>query len=381
MTSTPNRPAAAARGLDIPAIAPRDEAAAGEAAARFRRWSEGLAAAPLVASHDDADGLSSAALLVRAWEAARGERPPVRLVGRGENAWDDAFAAELAERAPPALVIADLGVAGRRPVPDRPLAVVDHHVPTGTPSDTLVVSGYGREPVPSTSVLAHWCAGGITEAAADLDWLAAIGLVGDYGDKADFPLIARAKKRYGAGKLRDAVSLVNAPRRSASGDASAALALLLAARDPAAVVSGEHPETARCREAQEEVKGAVAEGRRQPPRFGTRYGADVAIIRVHSPCQIHPLVAQSWTGRLRKPGRPGVVVFAANTGFLPGHVSFAGRANGEADIIDLLARHRPEGADPTRYGNGHRRASGGTLPVEAWNSFAADLGFGPDVMA
>ena len=136
-----------------------------------------------------------------------------------------------------------------------------------------------------------------------------------------------------------------------------------------------------CQEAREEVKAAVAEARRQPPRFGTRYGSGVAIVRTDSPCQVHPLVAQSWVGRLKGGGGGSVVVFAANAAFHEGQVSFSGRAGGEADIIDLLARHRPEGADPTRYGNGHRRASGGTLPVEAWNSFAADLGFGPEVMA
>ena len=380
MTAERSPKTSGGRPSDIPAIDPRDAEFADTARATFASWSDGLASAPLIASHDDADGLSSAALLARAWEHGRGERPAIRLVGRGENAWDETFAAELASLDPAALVVSDLGVAGRRPLPERPLAVIDHHVPTGEPADAAVISGYGREPTPSTSVLAHWAAGALGE-TDDLDWLAAIGLVGDYGDKADFPLIARAKKRYGAGKLREAVSLVNAPRRSASGDGSAALALLLKAANPADVVSGDHPETALCRAAQDEVKQAVAEGRKQPPRFGKVYGADVAIVRVSSPCQIHPLVAQSWTGRLRKKDRPGVIVFAANDAFHEGQVSFSGRASGDVDIIELLARHRPEGADPTRYGNGHRKASGGTLPVAAWNAFVRDLGFGPDAMA
>ena len=365
---------------DPSAPKPLTETWISECASAFGAFAAKLTAPPLIASHDDADGLSSAALLARAWSDTREQRPEIRLVGRGENAWDENFAAELAKRDTASVVIADLGVAGRRPVPDRPLAVIDHHVPTGMPSDATVVSGYGLEPTPSTSVLAHWCAAGLGE-VGDLDWLAAIGLIGDYGDKADFPLIAAAKKRYGAGKLRDAVSLVNAPRRSATGNAQPALDLLLKAENPADVVSGDHAETAACREAQEEVKAAVAEGRRQPPRFGSRYGSDVAMIRLDSACQIHPLVAQSWTGRLRKKDRPGVIVFAANFGFHPGQVSFAGRANGEMDIIDLLARHRPEGADPTRYGNGHRKASGGTLPVEAWNAFVDDLGFGDAMRA
>ena len=345
-----------------------------EAAERFAAFAAPLSAPPLIASHDDADGLSSAALLARAWP---GPRPRVRLVGRGRNAWDDAFASEMAGRTDP-LVIADLGVAAGRPAPRAPLAVIDHHVPTGAPPDAVVVSGYGLDPTPSTSVLTWWCAAGLAD-VSHLDWLAAIGLVGDYGDKAAFPMIAAAKKRHGAGKLREAVSLVNASRRSASGDARPALDLLLKAESPRDVVDGGHPETALCQEAREEVKAALAQGRRQPPRFGSRYGGALAMIRLDSACQIHPLVAQSWTGRLRR--GDGITVLAANFGFRPGEVSFSGRAAGEADIIELLARHRPEGADPTRYGNGHRRAAGGALSYDAWNAFVQDLGFGDEMRA
>ena len=362
------------------AAPPPDGDLAARAGDLYAAFARSLDAPPLIASHDDADGLSSGALLARHWQAVRGVRPDIRLVGRGENAWDDAFAADLAARAPASLIVADLGVAGRRPLPGRPLAVIDHHVPTGTPEGATVISGYGAEPTPSTSVLAWWAAGGLG-GAEDLDWLAAVGLIGDYGDKADFPLIAAAKKRYGAGKLREAVSLVNAPRRSAAGDAAPALELLLRARDPKDLVDGGHPEAAACRAARDEVKAATAEGRRQPPRFGRRYGSAVAVIRLDSPCQIHPLVAQSWTGRLKPKDAPGVIVFAANFGFHEGAVAFAGRASGEADIIDFLARHRPAGADPVRYGNGHRRASGGTLPPEQWNALMDDLGFGPEMRA
>ena len=344
---------------------------------RFAAFADALPT-PLVASHDDADGLSSGALLARAWEMHRGERPDVRLVGRGENAWDDDFAATMRGRDPAALIVADLGVAGRTIV-DRPTCVIDHHVPTGEP-DAVIISGYGKEPTPTTSILAHWATAGLGD-VSDLDWLAAIGLIGDLGDKAPFDEIAAAKKRYGAGKLREAVSLVNAPRRAGNPDARPALDLLLKARDPADIVSGDHPETAYCQAARDEVKEATAQGRRQPPRFGRSYGAEVAIIRVDSPCQIHPLVAQSWVGRLKPKDKDGVIVFAANFGFHEGQVSFSGRARGEADIIDFLARHRPEGADPTRYGNGHRRAAGGTLPFAAWNSFVDDLGFGPELRA
>ena len=360
---------------DMPNDAPHplDDAFIARARAALAAFADDVSGPPLVLSHDDADGLSSAAILHRAF-AARNLAPEVRLVGRGENAWSDETAAAVGHRDPPALVVADLGMRDRVLHPR--MAVIDHHVPTGTPQGATVIHGYGLDPTPSTSVLAHWGAEGMLgEAADDLMWLAAVGLIGDYGDKAGFDLIPAAKKRYGAGKLRELVSLVNAPRRSASGDGRPALELLLNARDPADALSGRHPEAATCQAAREEVQAALTEARRQPPKFGSRYGGDVAIVRVDSPCQVHPLVAQSWVGRLK-----GAMVFAANFGFQPGTVSFSGRARGDADIVAFLARHRPDGADPLRYGNGHRKAAGGALPAQAWNALMTDLGFGPELI-
>ncbi|MBM2575445.1 hypothetical protein JQC91_03935 [Jannaschia sp. Os4] len=333
---------------------------AAEAAARFAAFRE-AGAIDLILSDVDADGLSSAALLAGALDV------PVRLVGRGMNAWTDPVAAEVEGRG---LVVADLGMRGRA-LGDR-LCVIDHHVPTGTPEGATVIHGIDLDPVPSTSLLAWYALG----APEERGWLAALGCIGDYGDKAGHLEVAPAKKRWGAGKLRELTSLVNAPRRSAAGDAAPALELLRAAADPAHALSGALPGLAACEAAREEVKAATAEARRAPPRFGARYGADVAIVRIDSPCQVHPLTAQSWVGRLR-----GAIVFCANFGYLPGKVSFSGRAPRSKDIVALLAEHRPEGADPAHYGNGHRQAAGGTLDHAAWNALMDDLGFGPEMRA
>ena len=100
----------------------------------------------------------------------------------------------------------------------------------------------------------------------------------------------------------------------------------------------------------------------------------MALIPLHSACQIHPLIAQQWKGRLKDK-----IVIAANTGYRPGWVHFAARSAQGTDLIDFLRQHRPEGADPVNYGNGHAQASGGALPPAAWNRFVAALGFGADV--
>ena len=339
----------------------------------FNEWAERLEGPPLLCGHHDADGLSALACLGRAWERKFGVRPEMRIVGRGENAWTPEFADTLSHDLN-GLVLLDLGTGQSRPTP-APLCVIDHHVPTQETEDArLVLSGYGEEVVPSTSLIAWWAAKGlIGEEADDLLWLAAVGAIGDMADKG-FEIIDAAKKQYKVGKTREVVSLVNAPRRSASGDAGPALEWLLAADSPADALSGDYPARDVCERAREEVKAATAQGRRAPPRFGSEYGSDLAIIRVDTPCQVHPLIAQSWAGRLKP-----AICFAANAEIEPGRVSFSGRTRGERSIIDFLAQHAPEGVDRTRYGNGHQKAAGGSLPVEQWNAWVADLGFGETV--
>ena len=332
----------------------------------------------LLLSHNDADGLSAAALLSRAFDRA-GRAHRVRLVGRGENAWSAEMRAAIdadPDR-PGGLVVADLGTRGDPVATGLPTVLVDHHVANGSPlaadADAIrapiAISGLAFDPVPSTSLLAWWCVDGFGDADnADLLWLAAIGLVGDLGDRAPFAELADARRRYGSTALREATSLVNSPRRTAAADASAALGLLMAADSPKDLLSGRHPGLDALEAARAEVRAALDTGRRVAPRVV----GDVALIRLDTPCQVHPMVAQSWTHRLR-----GKIVLAANAGYRPGWVHFAARTGGDADLIAFFAAHRPAAADE-QYGNGHRRASGGALRTADWNRFAADLGFGEE---
>ncbi len=333
----------------------------------FSRTVAGFGQTPLILTHNDADGLSSGVLLARAL-ARSGREPGIRVVGRGESAWSAEMGAELRERQPPGLVVADLGLGSGPLLDETPTVVIDHHVPTGDAGGATVITGFGAEPVPTTSLLSWWCAQALGP-ADDLLWLAAIGLIGDLGDKAPFAELADARKRYGATALREAVSLLNAPRRTGLGDAAPSLALLMKADNPKAVISGEHPETASLQAAREEVKQALDAARRIAPKVRP----PVALIRLDSPCQIHPLVAQSWRSRLK-----GNIVMAANTGYRPGWVHFAVRSATGQDLVAFLRAHAPEGADGN-YGNGHAQATGGALRNPVWNRFVAGFGFGPEM--
>ena len=154
-----------------------------------------------------------------------------------------------------------------------------------------------------------------------------------------------------------------------SSSALLALALLMKADGPHAVISGEHPETALLVAARDEVKLALAAARRVAPKVSK----PVALIRLHSLCQIHPLVAQSRKVRLKDN-----IVMVAKTGYRPGWVHFAVRSATGQDRVAFLRDHAPDGADEN-YGNGHQQATGGALRPVAWDAFVAGLGIGPEV--
>ncbi|EYD76586.1 hypothetical protein Rumeso_01544 [Rubellimicrobium mesophilum DSM 19309] len=319
----------------------------------------------LILGHFDADGLSAVAILKRALD--RADRPTeVRITGKGENPWSPALRAEMKERRPGGLLVADLGVREGDVLPGTPTVLIDHHVPTGAPGAATVISGHGWTPEPTSALLAYWCAQALGE-AGDLLWLAALGLIGDMAEGAGFPELSEAQARYGKTALRDAVSLVNAPRRTAQADPTPALALLLRCDSPKDLLKGGHPETALLHEAKAEVAAALDSAKRVAPKVR----GDIALIRFASPCQIHPLIAQQWRGRLKDK-----VVLAANTGYREGWVHFAARTATGTDLIRFLANHRPSGAG-AEYGSGHAQATGGALRPTDWNAFIAGLGF-PD---
>jgi single-stranded-DNA-specific exonuclease len=266
------------------------------------------------------------------------------------------------------LIVADLGVRFEPIVAKVPTVFIDHHVPRGVPTDAIVISGYGEEPA-ATSSLLTWRSAATAVNVDDLLWLAALGVIGDLGDKAFFEELADAKRRYGATALREATSLINAPRRASAGDARPAFDLLMKAASPSELISDTYPETALLRRAQEEVNAALQKARRVAPRIKN----NVALILLDSSCQLHPLVAQAWRARLKNN-----VVIAANKGYRPGWIHFSARSATGINLVDFLRNVELAAADEN-YAGGHEQATGGALRPAAWNEFIGKLGFGADV--
>lgn len=341
-----------------------------ETQARFRAFTDRLnPECPIaILCHSDADGIAAGALLTETFRRL-GHTVVTDVTLKGESAWSEQVHVRLRAANPQALVVTDLGSRDAPILPDVPTLLLDHHQPRGVPPGAELLTGYGQEPTPTSGLLAWWCGQAVTE-IDDRLWIAAISLLSDLGDKAPFAELDQAKQRYKATPLRDATSLLNAPRRSATGDARPALDLLLKADGPRDVTRGDAPEVAQLQAAKAEVNRDLAEAKKASPKFS----GQVAMIRMHSPCQIHPLIAQSWRGRLR-----GFIVMGVNTGYLPGLVNFSARAPQNINLLDFLREHAPADAGDA-YGHGHDQASGGSLHPQAWNEFATGLDFGPDML-
>lgn len=325
-----------------------------------RAWEEFAPDRPvLVVSHFDADGLSAAAILARGLRE-RGRDVAIRITGKGETPWEPEFRSELEQRDPGGLIVADLDTRAEPVLPGCPTVVIDHHVPTGAPEDATVISGNGLDPEPTSALLAYWAVG----APEHLAWLPALGLIGDMADEG-WPELKAAQARYGKTALKDATSLVNAPRRTASADSSPALALLMRGDGPRVVTKDPSPERDALLAAKAEVAAELDAAKRVAPRVV----GDVALIRFHSPTQIHPLIAQQWRGRLKDK-----IVIAANSGYREGWVHFAARSATGRNLVEYLAERRPAGAD-SRYGSGHAQATGGALRHREWNEFVEGIGF------
>ena len=324
----------------------------------------------VVFCHFDADGLAAGALFGRGLRRAGFRDVEVLPSGRGESAFSDAARARLAAREPAALVVTDLGVSAIGVLADVPTLYVDHHQPEGTPAGATVVTGYGWDPIPNSAWLAYELLAPLV-AVDDLLWLAAVGTVSDLGERAPWPALAEARRRFTAKWIKEAVALVNAARRSSAFDVATPLAILMAAEHARALAEDGAAGGDRLRAYRAEVQAALSEGRRRAPSFSAT--GPFALLALESRCHIHPLIAQQWRGRL-----PKHAVLAANRGYLPDLVAFSARtARADLDLPRLLraAVTLAPGA-AAHFGHGHDQASGGHLAPGDFARLVGALGFG-----
>jgi single-stranded DNA-specific DHH superfamily exonuclease len=325
-----------------------------------------LAATPrdarVLVFHDfDADGVTAAIVLQRTLERAGFTNVQRLATMRERDAWSDANRARIADARPHTLFVLDLGSRDEPLVDGARCCIIDHHRPDGTPPGALLLTAYGWDPIPNTSLLVYDLCAPLAD-IEDLDWIAAIGALSDVGERAPFPLLASVRKRYVMADLKEATALVNAARRASDYQPENAARALLAHATARELVRSESPEVAALRTAREEVQREMSEAKKAAPKFA----GNVALIRVRSRCQVHPVIAQIWRTRL-----PKYIVIVANDGYLPGRVNFSARS---APGVDLIAFLRAHGVDA----RGHDQATGGIVTAEEWAGLLTRLGFVTD---
>ncbi|WP_228530489.1 MULTISPECIES: hypothetical protein [Myxococcaceae] len=338
--------------------------ASAEALGAARAFLERQAGCRVVLVPDkDVDGLSAGVQVERALTAL-GARVQWCVPAKGEHAHHPALLARAEALAPEALVVLDMGSRAEPLLPGVATLVVDHHAPEGFPPGAGVLSAHGHEPVAPTSLLAHVLVRPFVEPEA-LEWLAVLGTLADHGATAPFPGFKEALRRAGRKAATESVALLNAARRSARFSAETALQVLREAPGARDIAEGRVAGVEQLRDFRLEVQHEVARCARTPPRFA----GDVALLLFSSAAQVHPLVAVRWAQRL-----PRSIVLAANTGYLPGRVNFVLRSRQDLDLIALLkGLELPDmGGD---FARGHARATGGSLPPEAFARLLEALGF------
>ncbi|KAL0052534.1 hypothetical protein WJX82_003515 [Trebouxia sp. C0006] len=344
----------------------------------------------LLAPDRDADGLCAGATLHHALTALGATDIDTYFVPKGENIHTKKATEALSVFNAAALIVLDQGSRGGPAIlPGVPTLILDHHQSTVFPNEAKVASAYGHEPVATTSLLAYVLCHDLHPSLEEkVNWLGVLGTFGDLGSgvkwQPPFPDMGSAIKQYGGKqKFSQAVSLINAPRRTAACDMAGVWQAVLQATSPKDIVDGKVPGVEAMQAARDEVTGEVNKHARAPPKFSA--DGTVALITINSGAQIHPLIATRWCSSLK--GKNLRYVIVANYGYLPDRVNFAARIaknRANPDVpVDLIASFKAAAeTDPglseilgDNFARGHAQASGGSVSAEAFKRLLKALGF------
>jgi hypothetical protein len=273
------------------------------------------------------------------------------------------------------IFVLDQGSRKSPPVVSTPhkALVIDHHFAEkgDHPEGASFVNACNSPPVATSALLTYTlCTSLHPQVAAECDWLCIMGTQGDLGNtlkwEPPFPDMKDTFKMYTKKSINEAVSLINAPRRTATYDVVSAWDALLAAKSPSDTLKN-----ARLLAARAEVNAEVERCTHTAPKFS--YDSKVAVFRISSQAQIHPVIATRWAGHLQSSKLEFILV--ANDGYLPDKVNFSCRIprcartrDPPVNIIESLreiAGASPDGTLLERMGEsfarGHKEASGGIV--------------------
>ena len=344
----------------------------------------------LIVPDKDADGLSSGVILYRTLTTL-GLDPSlidVHLVQKGSNIHAPLERDAMLAKDPSYVIVLDQGSVAAPPVIESQSAkslIIDHHLSDHFPEGAQVVSACHYPPVSTSSLLTYEiCKTLSPNIASECAYLACIGTHGDLGNtlkwSPPFPDMKEAFKIYTKKSINDAVSLVNAPRRTAKYDVINAWTALLASQDPKDLLSNGRLQSART-----EINAEVEMNTHTPPKFSA--DGKIVVLRINTAAQVHPVIATRWAGYLNSKALE--IVMCANSGYLPGMVNFSCRIarcarsrDPPVNIIESLKAAADLSTDGLRdrlgesFARGHKEASGGIVPNEAFEELMSLLKVG-----
>ncbi|KAH7031552.1 DHH family protein [Microdochium trichocladiopsis] len=350
----------------------------------------------LIVPDKDADGLSSGAILQRTL-ILLGLAPELisaHLLQKGGSIHDQAEREAMAKHEPQYIFVLDQGSRRAPPVVDTPhrtALIIDHHWAgddeADFPAGSEHVTACHSPPVATSSLLTYLICLPLHPAVGErCSWLCVVGTHGDLGNtlkwEPPFPDMKLTFKTYTKKALNDVVSLINAPRRTASFSVGRAWAALTSAATPSEILQNRDLLAARA-----EVNAEVERCTHTAPQFSA--DAKIAVFRISSAAQVHPVIATRWAGHLQS--NKLEVVLVANEGYLPGMVNFScriprsarARSGPPVNIIDTLRGIVEQSPDPTlrerlgeSFARGHKEASGGIVPKEEFEELMAIMEVG-----
>ncbi|KAH7058889.1 DHH family protein [Macrophomina phaseolina] len=346
----------------------------------------------LIVPDKDADGLSAGVILQKTL-VLLGLRPELisaHLLQKGNSIHTDSERQAMAAHEPEYVFVLDQGSRKSPPVIDRPhkALIVDHHYAEEDdfPEGSEHVTACNSPPVATSSLLTyHLCSALHENVGQSCDWLCVLGTQGDLGTtlkwEPPFPDMRHVFKAYTKKSLTDAVAMINAPRRTASFNVPAAWKAVTAAEGPVDLVNHKELNAARA-----EVQAEVERCTHTAPKFSR--DAKIAVFRINSAAQVHPLIATRWANHLSSAKLE--VVLVANEGYLPGLVNFSCRVarcarvrDPPVNIIAVLKEVADRAPDQTlrerlgqSFARGHKEASGGIVPVDEFEELMACMEVG-----
>ncbi|PRP87703.1 hypothetical protein PROFUN_02403 [Planoprotostelium fungivorum] len=281
----------------------------------------------LIIPDKDADGLSSGAIALRSLVILGLPRDKIKIhfVSKGQSLHTKEEREKIEQGFPDVtrIIILDQGSRGGKEIVDPKegkvkVLIVDHHHSKGEhPDHSQFVTAQNSYPIATSSLLTYMLVRDLhPQIPEKCDWLAVIGVYGDLSASVKWvdpwPDMTATIKRYGKTKMTEAVSLINAPRRTSQYDPETAWKAIVDAESPNQLLTSTDAESLR--EARQQVNAEIARWSRTPPVFNDE--GTVALLRINSPCQIHPVIATRWSNSIKS--KHLKMVMCSNSGYTEG---------------------------------------------------------------